>query len=387
MNDNYKRYSEYFLLTILIIIPKIDLINFEDIWQGIRLEDLVVLYLLYILIYYKKVAINKEDVGYNFIIYFFILFISCLIAFMYFDQKWILIIRYIEYIVVIIYFNRNLINIETIFKILKLYLLINLVMVILQHLSLIGEFSSIGYESPFEKTDDRPTGLAGGPWELANCTAIIFFCLLMDKKQSKYSKYLYSLIALFLIYMTHSRTVILALSIVLVFYTLQNHVSRRQLIPGLLILLLGSLIGYFYIFQVSNIDSVYSQIPKLLIEGIGAQGPINYDDLDGRLWSVAIRINHWLEYYGYYTTNVITQIFGVGALGFYMESTPLRILFGTGIVGVIFVIYSIRTIPMNMLLYLFISGLTLDLMMSFKIFFTVFIYFYLIKNIGYENRN
>ena len=72
MNDNYKRYSEYFLLTILIIIPKIDLINFEDIWQGIRLEDLVVLYLLYILIYYKKVAINKEDVGFNFIIYFFI---------------------------------------------------------------------------------------------------------------------------------------------------------------------------------------------------------------------------------------------------------------------------------------------------------------------------
>ena len=70
MNDSKKRYSEYFLLSVLLIAPKVDLISFQNIYQGIRLEDLVVLYLAYILIYFKKVEIHKQDTGYNFILFF-----------------------------------------------------------------------------------------------------------------------------------------------------------------------------------------------------------------------------------------------------------------------------------------------------------------------------
>ena len=384
-NDKYKRYSEYFLLSILILIPKIDLISFPHIWQGIRLEDLVVLYLAFILIYYNKVAINKKDVGFNFILFFFIYMASSIIASVYFKQQWVILIRYIEYIVIIIYFNRNLINTKTIFKILRIYLLLNLIMVVLQNASLVGEFSSIGYESPFNKTDDRPTGLTGGPWELANCSAIIFFCLLIDEKQSKHSKIFYSLIALFLIAITHSRTVILAMSIVLLFYIVQKHITKKQLLPMIILISIVTFISYFYFFQ--NINSIYSQIPGIFMEVLINQEEVSEVDLDGKLWSMVYRINFWLHYYKLYTTDLITLIFGIGVYGMYMESALLRILFGSGIMGLIFVIYSVRRVPLYMLLYLFISGLTLDLMLSFKIFFTIFIYFYLIKNVSNENRN
>ena len=385
MNDSKKRYSEYFLLSVLLIAPKVDLISFQNIYQGIRLEDLVVLYLAYILIYFKKVEIRKQDTGYNFILYFFIYLTSCMIVSVYLPQQWIILIRYIEYIVIIIYFNRNLVDIDTIFKILKVYLILNLIMVVLQQSSLIGEFSSLGYESPLNKSDDRPTGLTGGPWELANCSAIIFFCILLDKKQSQFSKILFSLIALFLIYITHSRTVMVSISVVIAFYFFQKNLHRKQLFPTLVLLLVGTLIAYYTIIQ--NLNPIYTQVPKILMDAIVNNEVVSVSNLDGRLWSMAFRMKYWLEFYRVYETNLITNIFGIGAYGLYMESTLLRVFFGGGLVGTIFVLYSIRKIPLYMLLYLFISGLTLDLMMSFKIFCTVFIYFYLIKNVSYENRN
>ena len=96
---------------------------------------------------------------------------------------------------------------DSIFAILRVYLILNLFTVVLQQLGLFGEISSLGYESPANLTDDRPTGLTGGPWELSNCSAIIFFTLLLDKKKSLTSKYIYSIIAIYLIFVTQSRAI------------------------------------------------------------------------------------------------------------------------------------------------------------------------------------
>ena len=305
---------------------------------------------------------------------------------MYFPQRMVVIMRYLEYIIIIIYFNRYSINTDSIYKILRIYLLLNLIAVILQQLNMLGELSSLGYEAPANKTDDRPTGLTGGPWELANCSAIIFFCLLMDQKQSVQLKLIFSIISIFLIFITSSRTVIVAMFVALSIYSFQNYINRSKVIFIFLLLVVIAGVSYVTLSEL-EINTVYKGIPNLVKESIVNQKIPPLLELDGKLWSLAYRLKFWLWYYEMYSTNLVTYIFGIGAVGMYTESAFLRVLFGTGIVGFIFVLYSMRKIHLFMLSFLLISGLTLDLMMSFKIFFIVFIYFYLINKRAYENRN
>ena len=111
--------------------------------------------------------------------------------------------------------------------ILRIYLILNLIFVFLQQYGLIGEFSSLGYESPKDLTDDRPTGLTGGPWELSNSCAIIFFALLLDKKQSSLSKYFYSFIAVYLIVATQSRTILVSFILVLSIYFYIINIDKK----------------------------------------------------------------------------------------------------------------------------------------------------------------
>lgn len=401
MNFLYKNYKinelvEFYILAIFLIFPKIDLLDLPYYHQGIRLEDILILTIFFLLFYLKKIEIKSNDVGNSVIFYFFILCVSCLIGSIYFDQKWIIIIRYIEYIVVIIYYNRRVITTDTIFKLLKLYLVLNLFFVILQKLSMMGEFSSLGYENPIDRTDSRPTGLTGGPWELANCSAIIFFCLLMEKKKSFFFNFIFLSIAIYLMIATQSRTIVLSFSLALIIYFYQRYVDIKKF-PVFLILFIISTLLIISVTNYIEINSTYSHLLTMFKNAMinfeetkyagGNFDGIDYKTLDGKLWSVAIRIDHWLHLYKQFLTNQVTILFGTGSTTVYYESTIFRILFGTGIIGLVYVCYCIRKVPIYILVFLFTSGLTLDLLLSFKIFFMLFLYFYLIKNIEHENRN
>ena len=217
-NYSYNQLLEFFILFILLIFPKFNIIDIANYHQGIRIEDFLIVYIAIFLILSNTFEIKKNDLGFNFIIYFFILLISIIHGSLYFGQKWVILPRYLEYIVLLIYFNRHNPDLYSIFKILRLYLILNFFAVILQELGLLGEITSLGYESPANLSDDRPTGLTGGPWELSNCSAIIFFTLLLDKKQTLTSKYIYSIIAIYLIFATHSRAIVLSFFLALAIY-------------------------------------------------------------------------------------------------------------------------------------------------------------------------
>ena len=71
----------------------------------------------------------------------------------------------------------------------------------------------------------------------------------------------------------------------------------------------------------------------------------------------------------------------------YYESTIFRILFGTGIFGLLFVIYAIRKIPLHILILFLISGLSLDLLLSFKIFLSkMLLWLYIQKKVENDFR-
>ena len=211
-------------------------------------------------------------------------------------RKIVIIPRYLEYIIILIYFNRNNPNLNLIFLILKLYLLLNFIFVILQQIGFVGEFSSLGYESPNELTDDRPTGLTGGPWELSNCSAVIFFTII-DKNQSNLSKYFFSIISIYLILATQSRTILVSFIIAYSFYFYIQNVDKRKFY--LFILLLFSTFSLLVIslqfknFFLSNIKE-YLELITLFKNLIFNLATPDLDELDGKLWSMAIRIEHWL---------------------------------------------------------------------------------------------
>jgi len=381
---------EFILIFILLLFPKIDLIPISYYHQGIRIEDLVVVYIGISLYFSNSLEIQKKDFGYFFYIYFAVMLMAMIHGSLYFNQKWITVLRYLEYIIILIYFNRNNPSIESIFFILRTYLLLNLIFVILQQNGLVGEFSSLGYENPAagEMSDSRPTGLAGGPWELSNCCAIIFFALLLDKKQSIFSKYTYSFIAIFLILATHSRTIVVsfALSAILYFIILNLNKKKFYLFLFLLVAL-----ATFIILYIKNIYSGYADVYLELIpmfkNFVFYKEIPELETLDGELWSIAFRLEHWITYYNQFLQNSFTIVFGSGYTTLYYESILFRVLFGTGIFGLIFVIYIIKNIPLHILLLIFVSGLTLDLLLSFKIYFTMLLYFYIENKLKYDYRN
>ena len=322
--------------------------------------------------------------------FFFILLISIIHGSFYFSQKWIILPRYLEYIVLLIYFNRFNPDLSLIFSIIRLYLILNFFAVILQELGLFGEISSLGYESPANLSDDRPIGLTGGPWELSNCSAIIFFTLLLDKKQSLTSKYIYSIIAIYLIFATHSRAIVISFLLALAIYIYMKNMKLSK-IYFFLILFVTSIFCFLIIIKFANnfliFDEIYFQLIPMLQDFILYQEKTNLDELDGRLWSMAYRIDHWLEMYNKFLLNPFTIVFGSGSTTMYYESIIFRILFGTGIFGLIFVLFAARTFPLHIFVLLLITGLTLDLLLSFKIFLTILFYFYILTRLENDTRN
>ena len=394
-NSLTHRYShhqtiEFILIFILLIFPKIDLIAITGYYQGIRIEDLAVVYIGISLYFSNSLEIQKKDFGYFFYIYFAVMLMTMLHGSLYFNQTWVIIGRYLEYIIILIYFNRNNPSIKSIFFILRTYLLLNLIFVILQINGLVGEFSSLGYEDPAagEMSDSRPTGLSGGPWELSNCCAIIFFALLLDKKQSNFSKYIYSFIAISLILATDSRTIVVSfvLAAALYFFVLNINKKKFFFFIFLLVALAAFVVLYFKNFYSGDGD-VYLELIPMFKNFIFYQQIPELSTLDGRLWSMAFRLEHWLQYYNQFLLNPFTIVFGSGYTTLYYDSLLFRLIFGTGIFGLIIVIYLIKNIPLHILLLFLFSGLTLDLLLSFKIYFTMMLYFYIEKKLKYDYRN
>ena len=82
----YHQTIEFVLIFFLLIFPKIDLIDIPNYHQGIRIEDLIILYIGISLYFSNSIEINKMDFGYFFYIFFFILLVSLIHGSLYLNQ-------------------------------------------------------------------------------------------------------------------------------------------------------------------------------------------------------------------------------------------------------------------------------------------------------------
>ena len=102
---------------------------------------------------------------------------------------------------------------------------------------------------------------------------------------------------------------------------------------------------------------------------------ISFSNLDREYYSWAYRLRDWSAYTNYFNKNFLTFLFGPGYTAIYYESFVLRILLANGIFGFAILSILILRTKLYMIIFLLITGLSLDFVVSFKMFIILFIYF------------
>ena len=97
-------------------------------------------------------------------------------------------------------------------------------------------------------------------------------------------------------------------------------------------------------------------------------------------FSLAQRLDHIGSSYILWKSNISTILFGIGFEKIYMDSFYFRMLISFGLIGILItIIFSIIYLPFVLLIFLGISGVTLDHIFSIKIFLLTIMYIHLIK--------
>ena len=135
-----------------------------------------------------------------------------------------------------------------------------------------------------------------------------------------------------------------------------------------------SIFYFMYFVQDINIFFLLKSLIDLMFYGYVP----DFSDLSKSevvYYSWVHRLKDWLIYYELMNTNLITFLFGTGFSSIYYESFNFRILFGTGLFGFLLLILLTFRINVFIIIFLFITGITLDFTSSFKQFIILYFLF------------
>ncbi|SVD26167.1 uncharacterized protein METZ01_LOCUS379021, partial [marine metagenome] len=164
---------------ICLIMPKFDLIEISGFAQGIRYDDLFLLFSFLWLFTNNKLSLSIfPNKSYYFVFYFYILLYGLLSFYTTSDIFSILLpLRWIEYSVFYIILSHNSMSIKVIRNIIMGYIAINAIAVFLQYKGIIGGIYSHGYNT---NISERIPGLSGGSWELPAVLAMLVSASIKD---------------------------------------------------------------------------------------------------------------------------------------------------------------------------------------------------------------
>ncbi len=423
LNNTNKNYAlwKFFPLLIFIFNPKIDIISIPNYWQGIRLDDLVILfYSIYFFISNKfKIypnLINKEIFGYKFILFFPYVIFSMFVGKLYLlNPQWIITIRYLEYIGLIIILNQLDPPKEKILLLFKIYILLNFLIVLLQYFEIFGGFTSRGncayhldnldaycfdikditnicffscdlgfmknYIVPGGFLNNRVPGITGGVWELSvNLSICIYALALLEKKLHKIIPYI--LLAVIMMLISQSRGVIFAFIAGSIFLTNDYKKIFNILIFSSIFIICIYFLNLFNLKQIINdrffID--YITLIKIILGAFTGHLPLENTIIGSGLESMWHRAYSWGESISDLKKSNILTIFGSGGSLIYTESFIIRIITSFGIIGTLIVVYFGRNLPLFLIVFILVSGITIDILISFKIFVFFCLFLMILKN-------
>ena len=374
------------LLIILLFLPKIDIISIPGYHQGIRLEDLILL--LFAINYCINYKAGFIPANYQFkpiIIFITYLFFGNFVGHLS-DLTIIpaVSIRYIEYIFLIFFINNLKISGLFLKKLCFTYLLVNLIVALLQENDLLGSLSSFGYLPTDHWFNARPFGILGGSWELGVAISLAFFIFLKYEK-NRLNISVALVMSVIILLLTEGRGNIIAFFITTIFIFL-SHQSLRRLLWLLVGLTIIIIINKFYFYDLFLNYSVNSSGETLLEDFkinidlgkiidllknfiINNEIPTREEifKTNPNLLSFFFRLEYWSGMYNEFNTNIFTRLFGTGATEIYTDSMLIRLWFTSGYLGIILAIYLSKSMKIYQVIFFILSGLTLDIFMSFKI--------------------
>ncbi len=382
-------FPSLFFLGMMMFVPKIDLVPIAGYWQGIRIEDLLILSFFIVFITNAQNYIYHKDFKYkNFLVFFIYIFISNSIAIISgIEVKIIMLIRLFEYIVLLYFFDNLKINLSKIKNILYLYLFVNFVIVILQHYEFVGNFSSLGYQSASDMVWIRTMGLTGGPWELGAVSSIIFFTIVELEKDLKKIFISFCIVNLFLL-LAEGRGNFIAFNLASLFVLLfnRNLNFNRKLIflafTFLFVYFLEKLAFSNFFDKIVSIDLSY--LYYIFNEGVFNDNLPSVDELiDLKVYlSFWYRVEGWSLFINELSENNINLLFGIGLKHIYYDSLLVRILVSTGFIGIILILFLSLRLKFYLMIFFLLSGAFLDLFISMKIFVFTLIMLYVHRQIA-----
>ena len=366
--SQYKIISASNILIFLLIIPKINILDISNYHQGIRIENLISMVLcILILLNTKKFKINYD---YKFYFFCFFIFLSYLVgALNNVNISIVSALRIFEYFVFLIFFSNFKLDYKKLIIFFKILFVVNLIFCFLQYHDIIGFYSSRGYIEP-DFTLWRATGIFSGSWELSFITSVTYFIIChYDKKKISF----YFFLTLIILYLAGNRGVAISFLIANLFL----FVGRFKInVFHLVILFLILFISYFFVLKYYNLDFfiLFESLLRLIFlnENIFAD---NFSLKGDQYYSWAYRLKDWTFHADLFNLNIFTNLFGAGYTSLYYESFILRVLFANGVIGFFVLCILVLKIKFYMIIFLLMAGLSLDYVVSFKMFIILFLYF------------
>lgn len=388
----FSNISTFFVFAILFI-PKITLVPIPGYWQGIRIEDILILIFFFQIIYYdRKIKIfDNKRIYNNFYYYLLILLFSEIVASFYKDVNIILTIRLFQYFILIFLFEELIIDKKNLSYYLKIYLLINLIFAILQKLKLVGSITSLGFLDTDHFLSQRSMGLTGGSWELGVIVSIIFFIFTFIKKNN-YELFIVFIISLICCYLAEGRANFVALitsTFIYLVYSNKIYIYHKIIIFTIIAIILflfnTQLYELKFINKIIGID--FNFLNKLFFATLN-NIELNVDTIPNPEVHLSIwyRMKEWRMAFEIINSNNLSLLIGAGLTKIYTESVYLRILLSSGVVGILYVLIVIAKVRIYLLVFFLISGAFLDLFMSIKIFSFTLLLIYVIKD-KYVKKN
>ena len=182
---------------------------------------------------------------------------------------------------------------------------------------------------------------------------------------------------IFTLYLCETRGTIFAF-VITIFFIIQSNFVRVFLI----VFLIGSI---YMIFPYNDfLNNILKLKPEFLINSLIFFIENGYADKEmynhSYYYSLGLRLDHIGKSYLMWKNNLSSMIFGLGIEKIYIDSFYFRSLISFGLIGsLIIAIYSLFYLPLIMLIFLGISGITLDHVFSLKIFTLIVLYVHLVK--------
>ncbi len=415
---------KFFPLIIFLFSPKIDIIAVPGYWQGIRIDDLLIFFYLIYFIFLHKFKIfpnlvNKKTIGLNWILFFPYVILSMFIGKLYLvNPQWIIAIRYLEYIALIIILNEINPNKDKILLLFKIYIILNFLVVMLQYFEFIGGFTSRGncmehIGNPesycFDKDDiknicffscdlgfnknyvlpgnfywGRVPGITGGVWELSiNLAICIYALVIFEKKLIKILPYIF--LTLIMLLQAQSRGVIFGFIAGSIFL-IEDYKKVFKILTYSLVLLVSIYLLDLFNFKETIHDRFlidYIKLIKIVLGAFTDSLPPKSGVEGTGLESMWFRAQSWELSISDLKKSYILTIFGSGGSQIYTENFIIRIITSFGIIGTFYVIYLSRSLPWFFIIFLLVTGLTVDIFVSFKIFLFSYLLIMLLKK---ENK-